>query len=359
MAAGSPNALLARQPYFVLQRMCECLPIVELCRLQPAAKTLANHVRDNREDLLKARRLPAGWPWHKAHVVEDAVFFDRMVLPEDSWSNGPNTKSQGNKCSMSVGEDGEWLWLTGGTDWQGFQGLFRQVSGSGVKPRWLSFQVRVETLAVSGGFLAVSSGQHTWGLQPLLLLFGFRGDDGPGPTRRFKVQTSSSPAAQGPAAWHSCGGEGAAEVESGRPYSVAIHLDWARGKLAVFIDGQEQLREVPFQNNAPIRFLGLYNWRSESRTAFSELLLGRARPFSLAAAGWVGGAEGDDGDDDEVAGLWRRGLRCARRLVPALPISDASPGSSAAAAILVVVAALAFQFWFAYNLGANSEGKIA
>ncbi|CAJ1418239.1 unnamed protein product, partial [Effrenium voratum] len=67
--------------------------------------------------------------------------------------------------------------LEGGTDWLGFQGLYCNFSNGGRKPSWVSFRLSLRTLDVSCAFFALSADRRTWGLQPLIFFFNYRGND--------------------------------------------------------------------------------------------------------------------------------------------------------------------------------------
>lgn len=204
------------------------------------------------------------------------MVFDRIMTPEASWASGPNTKFEGNSWVPGDGRESQWVWLIGGTDWQGFQGLYKQVSDDGIHPQWISFKVRVETTALAGAFLAVSAGRHTWGLKPLIFLFGFWGDEGSSPRRCFKMQTMGR---QGTLDWSACIQQ--VPVVSNRAYAISVNLDWKRGLLEVYVDNEKVLCKVPFLQTESVRYVGLYNWRSGARTAFSELMLGNSQPALL------------------------------------------------------------------------------
>lgn len=274
------------QPEFLLHELCGLLGVQDIARLQAASQELHCHVRGARDRLFRIRGFHAGWCWYKAHTVEDSLFYEcfRAESIEARWRRGPNAlRDSGNAWGARPSDDGHWLWLTGGTDWESFQGLFCEVDAAGLRPTWLSFKVSIETLTLSSAFLALSSGIQSWGLQPLVLRFGYRGDDDLGRRRRFKVQTAVYADPHVQSQWHTCGEE--LEVEEGRAYDVAIRMDWSEGLLAVFIDGQQQLDEVPFPANDPVRDVALYNWRSDASAGFSELLMGDSRPRVLRDAG--------------------------------------------------------------------------
>lgn len=203
------------------------------------------------------------------------------------WTPGPNDK-QGNIMESSGNDeaDGEddtsgWLWLSGGTDWQGFQGGFQCISTDGVKPSWLTFRVRIATPALSGAFLTFSAAQRTWGLEDIVFAFHYSGDERSRShqQRCFLIQTGSTqqghdshPIRIQP------------EIVADQPYQVSIHFDWAAAEMSVFVDGVQYLSGIPFRAAHPVRFAAIYNWRSGARTAFSELMLGDACPYDISSS---------------------------------------------------------------------------
>jgi hypothetical protein len=210
--------------------------------------------------------------------MEAALFVELFGDPQ-AWTRGPNGKSSPcNDMELDQTHDHTepWLWLSGGTDWQGFQGGFRSVSAEGIRPTWVAFRVRIATPELSGAFLTLSSAQRTWGLADPILAFSYRGDEGSQNRRCFSVQTG---AFQTGDVSHNC--QIAPEVTSSKPYDIAVHLDWSAKAMSVFIDGVRQVHGVPFKAENPIRFAAIYNWRSGARTAFSEMLLGHDCPFAL------------------------------------------------------------------------------
>lgn len=256
------------------------LPAREIARVLLLDKRIHSTSAELLPKLVRQRGFPEWWPLQKAHQVESATFFDALDSPK-LWRKGPNMKVlqragegtegvwQGN--SMEKGSGGSWLWLSGGTDWTGFQGGYRQVSNDGLRPAWVSFRVQVANPALSSAFLVLAADTHTWGLEDIVLLFNYRGDEGSLIKRRFSVQTTPTQKGGKPAICNM-------SPSCSRPYDVAIHLDWCKGVLSVFIDGTEHVREEQFDVAAPVRFAALYNWRACAASAFSDLVMGPARP---------------------------------------------------------------------------------
>jgi len=259
----------------VLQDVLQALPAQAVGRLLLAERRLSEAVASLRPRVLARRGVHPTWSWRKAHLVETALFCDPLCDP-GIWTKGPNGRSACNVLERE-GDVAPWLWLSGGTDWQGFQGGFRCVSERGLMPSWVTFRVRVSTPELSGAFLALSGGQHLWGLADPVFVFNYRGDDCSSNCRCFTVQPYSGYSTVS----HFVRPQ--PEVED-RPYSVALHLDWDAGALSVFVDGQQHLCNVPFKASTAIRFAAIYNWRSGARTAFSELMLGNERPCELPAS---------------------------------------------------------------------------
>lgn len=270
----------------MLKAVLECLDAQTVGHLQLADQELLKDSSQLRPKVLPKRKMPSNWSWQKADLVERAQFRDSLS-DVDHWAPGPNERGPRNVLEVGVEADGadsgaegeaastssSWLWLSGGTDWQGFQGGFRLLNEEGLKPAWISFRVRVATPELSGAFFTLSTEQLMWGLSDPLLVFSYRGDDAPQDQRRsFAVQRwpdrMGSPLVCSPG--HS--------VVCNRPYHVGFHLNWRAGVMTVVIDGQQVL-STRFKNTTAIRYAAIYNWRSGARTAFSDLVLGDNCPF--------------------------------------------------------------------------------
>lgn len=266
---------------------CATLPMLSEVLLMLPAEDIARQMMVDRAGLLTAQALrgrvlerrhaaaAAGWSWRKAHAVESADFRDLPCSDGAAWTPGPNDRYESNVIERS-GDDDEWIWLSRGTDWQSFQGGLRVVSESGIRPAWVTFQVRVATPEVSGANLALASRESGWALQRPSLLFSYRGDDC-SPRRCFMLETCA--AASGRFERHPC--RPADEVVPGEVYKVAIHFDWSRGSLQMFINGKTHVQAAPFDTAEPICLAAIYNWRSNAVTGFSELMLGSTCPYEL------------------------------------------------------------------------------
>lgn len=264
------------------QEILAALPAVDVARSQLLCSASRQAVAEEGASLLPRRGWPADTPWRAVAFAERAQFL--AAADPRLWEPGPNQQIECN----ALESDGQspWLWLSGGTDWQGFQGGFLRMSAEGIQPTWVSFQVQIATPALSGAFLVLSSGKRTWGLEEPLVVFSYRGDEGAKQRRRFVVQSVDQ---------RLCDPHclGAGPVEEGRSYAVAMGFDWQRALLSVWLDGQKLAAVVPFQASKPMRFAAVYNWRSGARTAFSEVSFGDARPLSVpfeapARAGVIG-----------------------------------------------------------------------
>jgi len=103
--------------------------------------------------------------------------------------------------------------------------------GDGVRPTWVSFRVRVATPELSGAFLTLAAGQHTWGLADPVLVFSYRGDEG-AHRRCFSINTGAT---QHGDETHYCHID--PEVIATKPFDVAVNLDWYAQTMSVYIDG--------------------------------------------------------------------------------------------------------------------------
>mmetsp|Transcript_23125 Transcript_23125/g.66717 ORF Transcript_23125/g.66717 Transcript_23125/m.66717 type:complete len:345 (+) Transcript_23125:98-1132(+) len=267
-AAGGAAAMLP-----ALRELLAAMPAEDICRLLQAERRLREAAACLRPQVLAQRGRDPAWSWRKVRAVEGALFCDLLGDP-GIWKPGPNERGACNVLEREGGE-GPWLWLSGGTDWQGFQGGFRNVSEEGLRPAWVSFRVRVATPTLSGAFFTLSGEQHLWGLADPVMVFSYRGDDCSSGRRCFSVQ---------PYAKHGAVPlfmQPESEVAGDRPYDVALRLDWETGMLSAYLDGKLCIEGVPFKASTPIRYVAIYNWRSGARTAFSELALGRERPSDV------------------------------------------------------------------------------
>jgi len=312
----------------VIQGVLEALPADGVGRLMLCDRRILQAISSLRPHLLAKRGRHPEWSWQKVHAVEGASFCDLMGEP-GVWTPGPNG---GGARNILEGEAGAcpWTWLSGGTDWQGFQGGFRQVSEHGIRPTWVTFRVRVATPELSGAFLTLSGEQRLWGMADPVLVFSYRGDDSSAQRRCFAVQPL--PKQQG-SPLHTLKLE--EEVSMHRPYDIALRLDWAAGLLSVFVDGRRHPGDVPFSTAVPIRYAAIYNWRSGARTAFSELMLGDDCPYDLPG----GAALRRPSGARRLCGV------CCRRQAKALQPSSLGGGAAWAmrGAVLVCIAAALWQ----------------
>lgn len=259
----------------ILEEVLNALPVIDIGRLQQVSGPFVAAACECRQRVLQRRGLAGGWPWRKAHAAESALFSDALG-GLGHWAPGPN-RVDGNV--MERGSDDDWLWLSGGIDWQGFQGGFQCISPSGIQPSWITFRVRVATPALSGAFLTFSAARRTWGLEDVVLAFQYSGDERSQQRRCFVVQTGAT---QHGDTSFACRVE--SEIVADRPYEVAVHFEWESSLMSVFIDGTRCVERVPFRADRSVRYAAVYNWRSGARTAFSELMLGNSCPFDGCAA---------------------------------------------------------------------------
>lgn len=241
------------------------LSVKDNARLCLAARMLREIGDDCSSEILTRRGFPWSWSWHKAHLAESAVFFDAFNNLE-CWSPGPNKKSACN--AVEVGRD-SWLWLSGGTDWQLFQGTYRQISGDpGLRPLWVSFDVCVATPAFAGAFVAVAPGLHTWGLEAPSMVFSYFGDEKEKMRRCFTVGDGSNATLE----------VVSSDVVPHRPYSIAVRFDWSAAKMSIFVDGEERIHDKTFNAEEAICVVALYNWRRQARHAIANLCMGDVAP---------------------------------------------------------------------------------
>ncbi|CAE8651899.1 unnamed protein product, partial [Polarella glacialis] len=164
----------------LLEHILGLLPSLEVACLTCASQKMHGSALEALPRLRESRRCRPRWTLQTVHAKEVAIFADSMADIDDfgRWVQGPNTSKPHNTATREhIDEDGVWTWLRGGTDWLGFQGLYTQFSNEGCKPNWVSFRLCLETLHVSSSFFALSADRRTWGLQPLIFLFNYRGDD--------------------------------------------------------------------------------------------------------------------------------------------------------------------------------------
>lgn len=293
MSGADTTAVQARQllpsATEILEQVFDAMPIVSIGWLQQVSRHIHTAAKDRRSLVLKRRGLETFWSWQTAHAAETALFFDKLGSP-GLWTPGPNsnrsTATMGNVIETgsddgSLGENsGPWLWLSGGTDWQGFQGGFREIADVGIRPTWLSFRVRIQTTQLSGAFLTLAAAQRTWGLEDIVLDFQYSGDERLQKRRCFVVQSGAT---QHGDSSHLIRLQ--PEIVADRPYLVAVSFDWESAVMSVFVDGVQHLDRVPFKAERAVKFVAISNWRSGARTAFSELMLGCSCPYATGSSG--------------------------------------------------------------------------
>jgi len=289
LSASVDHAQLLPTAAEILEQVLYGLPIADIGRLQQTSRHSLAAADERRPWILRRRRVEASWTWRKVHAAEVALFYDLLGSPS-LWNPGPNLRHHNVlECGGSDENDdtvddaldhpsargGPWLWLSGGTDWQAFQGGFRSISEDGIKPTWLTFRVRIATPELSCAFLTFASARRTWGLEKIVLAFHYSGDERLTQRRCFIVQAGAT---QHGDASHVIRLQ--PEIVADQPYQVAVKFDWDASVMSVFIDGVEHIHCAPFKTEEPIRFAAIYNWRSGARTAFSELLRGNACAYS-------------------------------------------------------------------------------
>jgi hypothetical protein len=314
----------------VLELILDTLPVAAIGRFQRASTTIRAIARGARPQVLLRRGIDQSWSWRKAHAYEVALFMDMLGVGPRQWAPGPNETVECNVMEQGSEAGSTWLWISGGTDWQGFQGGFRCISEAGVRPTWVTFRIRIQTPALSGAFLALSPAQHTWGLADPILNFNYSGDERASQKRCFVIQTGST---QNGNKSYACRVQ--PEIVVDQPYEVAVHLDWSRSVMSLFIDGERHVDCAPFRASQPVRFAALYNWRSGARTAFSELMLGDICPHAACDASGASIQPGRAG---------RLQCQCRKRYsMPKAASSNFMPAAWMLTSAAVAIFALALQ----------------
>lgn len=275
LQAAPSSHLDGLQEHGLLERVCELLSALDVARMLMVSHHFWAFGADSMPRFIEKRFRP-GWQLQTAYASEVAVFFDYM-RDTTRWMDGPNASKPYNVASTDTlpGDEGAWTFLKDGTDWLGFQGIYCQFSQKGCRPKWVSFRVCLHTLDLSGAFFALSAGKRTWGLQPIIFIFNYRGDDMQSGKRCFALQTLPN---SGELHIMELEQE---QIRAGVAYEVSIRLHWGTGTLALFINGQKVLEAVPFQADLQPQLVGLYNWRSQAVCAFSEVMIGNAPPYQL------------------------------------------------------------------------------
>jgi hypothetical protein len=247
----------------VLLNVTETLTVLEIGRLHGTCQQVSGSLALLRSVVLE-RRGNASWSWQKAHSVEAAALYDPLNTLQP-WTRGPNAR---NGCDVIEAKD-DALWLSGGTDWQGFQGAFRCVSDQGVRASWISFRVRIATPDVSGAFFSLYGSKRNWGFTDPVLVFNYRGE-ATEQDHCFSLQTEFDESVQKRHVSQRL------DVAGNRSFEIAINLNWEHRTASMFVDGVPHVSTVPFHGTSSIRYATLYNWRSSARTAFAELTIGKA-----------------------------------------------------------------------------------
>jgi len=306
----------------LLEEVLADLPAKDITRLLLSDNVTYTNTHALKPKVLLRRQLSDGFSWQKAHAVETALFMD-MLASCHMWSSGPNNKSEGNSMECRT-DPNPWMWMSGGTDWQGFQGIFRRISCDGVKPSWISFRVRSATLNLSGACISFAGQQHRWGLSDVVLSFNYKGDESSQQSRCFAVSGSA------PHPNHTFCPD--SPVQADRPYDIAFKLDWVAGKITVFVDGIMKASGIDFGTRQPIRYIAVYNWRSNARTAISELIIGNSAPAGIGQKN-VG-----------MTSFKPWNGRCPRRIAsPSQAIPMTKANLAIAAAVMVAISAIAIQ----------------
>lgn len=282
MAACAPVDIASHQllpaAAEVLEQVFDALQINDIGNVQATSRHTLAVAEERRSRVLKRRNMEAFWSWRKAHAVESALFFDMLGSPS-LWALGPNQQHH-NVIEEGNDNDGSpWLQLSGGTDWQAFQGGFRCISQDGIRPTWVTFRVRIATPELSCAFLTFAAAQCRWGLEDIVLGFNYSGDENAQRRRCFTVQTGATQNGGSSMPIHV-----EPEIVANQAYQVSIHCDWASSAMSVFVDGVKYVDSMPLRTARPIIFTALFNWRSGARTAFSELMLGDTCPCELCDA---------------------------------------------------------------------------
>jgi len=234
----------------------------DICRLRLASTTLSGPVEALRSTVLGQRYKSPSWPWQKAHSIEAAALHDEITTLQ-LWTPGPNKRNMRNVLLRLYHA----LWVSGGTDLQAFQGMYRTVSTEGVHSSWISVRVSVGTPDASEAFLALYSSKRSWGFTNPVLVFNYKGLASE-KQRCFSLQTEFGTSSERHVS-HPL------EPVGDRAYDVAIHLDWQGKTASMFIDGVLTVEAVPFQASHSIRYATIYNWRS---AIFSDLTIGSVSP---------------------------------------------------------------------------------
>jgi len=250
----------------VLQNVAETLTVLDIGRLHCTCQHLSGSLELLRSIVLGHRGRDTTWSWQKAHSVEAAALYDPLNALQP-WTRGPNARNGRDVIEAK----GDALWLSGGTDWQGFQGAFRCVADQGVFASWISFRVRIATPDVSGAFLSLYGCKRSWGFTDPVLVFNYRGD-ATEQDHCFSLQTEFDQSVEKRHVSQRL------DVSGDRSFDIAVHLNWEQKTATMFVDGVPHVSRVPFHGTSPIRYATLYNWRSSARTAFAELIVGGACP---------------------------------------------------------------------------------
>lgn len=281
LAMGASSRVAERQSLpdvqEVLDNVCGCIAVLDVARLGLTATFMQEAVQKGRSKHLECRGLNPQWHLRKAHAVETALFNACGLSDLQQWMPGPNDTASGN--IIVPNETRSELQISGGTDWNCFQGGYQCISETaGVRPSWVSFNVRIATPHLSSAFLVLAAGQQMWGLVDPIVSFNYNGHEHSKPEHHacFAIQTGSAQKGDAP---YLCRMEPAFLPE--RAHDVAINLDWKRAEMSVFVDGRLQICREPFKDQQPIRYVAIFNWRSGARAAFSELTLGNTSPEPL------------------------------------------------------------------------------
>ncbi|KAF4733999.1 hypothetical protein FOZ63_020122 [Perkinsus olseni] len=192
------------------------------------------------------------------------------------WKRGPNSKCPelndvtvlGGQYS---GDTRRWLRLSGGTDWQGFKGVYRtfgQEGGGPVNHYWLEFDLRVTDPEATSACVVLSEGIRNWGPRGVIMQLVYDGHRTGGAfvlRRPLGMQTIR-------------GGFRRREVRvcDAHPqttYRFLFFLDFVNQYVAFYVDGVLSGATQFASDAASPGAITLYAWRSQAELLISNTIL--------------------------------------------------------------------------------------
>ncbi|KAF4664455.1 hypothetical protein FOL47_005125 [Perkinsus chesapeaki] len=189
-----------------------------------------------------------------------------------NWKRGPSLKCpELNTIELIERENrSKWLRLSGGTDWQGFKGVYRTFENDASHPAkhyWLEIELRVNDIDATSICVVLSEGIRNWGPEGVIMQLVY---DGHRTGWRFVLRK--------PAGMPTLRGSRRREVpvedcRGNTTFTFLFFIDFA-SKYVVFYSNGVLNGAMEFASDAEyVGALSIYSWRSQSELLISNIIL--------------------------------------------------------------------------------------